>query len=556
MGMRLNLKWVNEVIGEDYKNWKNGDVVKLTAQTGTGKTRFVIGKKEVNGLIDKIGNYKKLVYICNRRALKREIKIALMKKYDIEMPRVKKTGYINMDKIDKIKTIRNVTILSYQELSSMFIKNKYANENYNLHGFDYIICDECHFFLTDSGFNNKTYLAFFNLVKDEYPDSIRVFISATMDEVNNTISKAITDLNEENVFNNYKVWDQYNTGLDYSYLNIKYLKNTKDIAKIINNDKLNEKWLVFVKSEDDGEEIKEDLLNMDIDAEFIMAKSKNKEKINISIKNSFDCRVLISTKVLDNGVNIEDDELKNIVVMAYDKTTFIQELGRLRINIENAKTVNLYIPMFNKQVFPGKLTRNYIPKIKDVDLLRENRNEFLAKYNNDLKDLPHDLFYLNKDGKWKVNSLGHARLYKDKWFAEDMIEKFKYDKFTYIKEQLKWLGLENTFNEKNLIEMVVDEEVMENLESFLTDAYNNDERFTKEFFLDKMDEFLENDSTLREELNKLDNGKSRNKGMKKLNELFERVGFDLIVSSAPPVKDYINGKRKSVTYWIVTKIKE
>ncbi|MDK2584228.1 DEAD/DEAH box helicase family protein [Romboutsia sedimentorum] len=550
MGIKLDLQWVREVVGEDWKQWKKGDMVKINAQTGTGKTYFIIGDKNTNGLIDNIGN-KTLLYICNRRALKREIKLDLLKKFEMDIPRIKKTGKINMNKIDTLKTIKNVTILSYQELASMFIKNKYTDTNYNIHEFDYIICDECHFFLTDSGFNNKTYIAFFNLVREHYPSSVRLFISATIDEVNNVIDKALEDINEEDVFADIKLWDKYNTGLDYSYLNVKYFNRINDISKIINNDKSNEKWLVFVKSEDDGNRIKQDLLNMDIDVEFIMAKDNNEEKTNISDNNKFNCRVLISTKVLDNGINIKDDELRNIVVMAYDKTTFIQEIGRLRINIEDAKLVNLYIPIFSEKVFSGKLKYNYLPKIETIELLREDRNSFLAKYSNDLKSLPNDIFYLDNDEKIKVNLLGHARLYKDKWFAEDVIEKFRYDKFAYIKEQLKWIGLESTFNEENLIEMVVDEEVMENLESFLTDAYNNDERFTKEFFLEKIDEFLENDSTLREELNKLDNGKSRNKGMKKLNELFEKVGLDLIVSSK---KFKVNGKLES--RWIVSEIIE
>lgn len=553
MGKKLKLDYVSAKIGDDYKLWKKGDIVKIKAQTGTGKTYAIIGNKEIAGLIDKIQSYEKLVYICNRRALKREIKIALMEKYEIELPRVKKTGDIDMSKIDEIKTIKNVTVISYQELSVRFLKNKYIKTQYNLHDFDYIVCDECHFFLTDSGFNNTTYLAFFELVRENYPDSIRIFISATMDEVSGAINKALEDIKEDDVFGEYKLWgdDEYDTGVDYSYLNVNYFRKTKDIAKIINNDKSNSKWLVFVKSEDDGELIKENLLDMDIDAEFIMSKSKNKEKLNISIKNAFDCRVLISTKVLDNGINIIDDELKNIVVMAYDKTTFIQELGRLRININNAKTVNLYIPMFSKKVFSGKLTSNYIPKMKDIDLLRDKRNEFLAKYSNNFNDLPNDLFYLENDEKITLNILGYVRLDTDMKFAEDMLNKLKYDEFAYVKEQLKWLELEDTFNENNLVEMVVDEEVVDNLEDFLVNAYENDERFKKEEFKNKMEGFLNSDSTLREALNKLDYGKNREKGMKLFNKLYKQIGLDLIVSSKP---FKIEGKIK--TRWIISKIEE
>lgn len=64
------------------------------------------------------------------------------------------------------------------------------------------------------------------------------------------------------------------------------------------------------------------------------------------INNSkFNRKVLIATKTLDNGINIKDNKVKNIVIMAWDKITFIQMLGRRRVNIEDADTVNLYIPL-------------------------------------------------------------------------------------------------------------------------------------------------------------------------------------------------------------------
>ena len=39
---KLNVKWVSETIGEDYKNWRAGDTYYINAQTGTGKTYFIL----------------------------------------------------------------------------------------------------------------------------------------------------------------------------------------------------------------------------------------------------------------------------------------------------------------------------------------------------------------------------------------------------------------------------------------------------------------------------------------------------------------------------------
>ncbi len=61
--------WVSELIGNDYKNWKNEFVI-LDCGTGCGKSYFCIHV---------LGNYaklqkKKILYLCNRvvRQIKRK----------------------------------------------------------------------------------------------------------------------------------------------------------------------------------------------------------------------------------------------------------------------------------------------------------------------------------------------------------------------------------------------------------------------------------------------------------------------------------------------------
>ena len=90
MGKRLDLDWVTDAVGEDYKNWRKGDVVKIEAQTGTGKTVLVTGNKKedgtiITGIVDRLAPYEKLIYICNRTELKRQIKIDLLKNMIIKL---------------------------------------------------------------------------------------------------------------------------------------------------------------------------------------------------------------------------------------------------------------------------------------------------------------------------------------------------------------------------------------------------------------------------------------------------------------------------------------
>ncbi|MCX0413780.1 hypothetical protein, partial [Clostridium perfringens] len=167
----------------------------------------------------------------------------------------------------------------------------------------------------------------------------------------------------------------------------------------------------------------------------------------------------------DNGVNIKDDKVKNLVILAYDKVTFIQELGRKRFNILNAPIINLYIPMLSVKSFNTLLHRQG-KKFNDLDLYKDNIAAFKRKY-NDNTNYPKDLFHLNKDMEYTVNLLGYARLFNDNTFCKDIKNKLYNDEFAYIKEQLSWLGLEDTFDKNNLIEDVVDIEDIERLEDFL-----------------------------------------------------------------------------------------
>lgn len=547
-GKKLNLKWVTEVIGEDYKNWKKGDVVRVQAQTGTGKTLMITGNDKVKGMIDRMEDYEELIYICNRIELKRQIKLDLLKKYNLEIPTI-------IEELDNKKKIKNITITSYHAIAYRELEKIYNDKDYSLDKYSYIVCDECHFFTADGDFNNKTRLAYKSLVKTRHRNAIKIFISATMDEVANAIDKVMKEYKLD-IFKKNTI-HTYSTGIDYSYLNTKYFTKISDIITLIKNDKSNDKWLVFVTSKSNGKDILDKLTSYNISSELIISGTNNKESKNITTESKFNCKVLITTKVLDNGVNIKDVDVKNLVVMANDKTTFLQEIGRIRFRIDNAPNINLYIYVSNKRVFNTFINKVYEPKFNSYNLFVDNKKEFEKKYDNDLSKVYDDIFYREVNtNKYKVNKFGLVRLFRDMSFAKDMLEKLENDKFAFIKEQLSWLGLEDTFSKENLIENVAEDSNLELLKNFLDNAYKNDERFTKEYFLSKMDEFINADESLRIELNKIDGGKSRKKGMKAYNDLFSnklKINYNV---GSKEVKKTIDGKRKKFTYWTIFLINE
>lgn len=575
MGKQLNLKWVSDAIGEDFKKWKKGDIIRIQAQTGTGKTYFITGDANTYGIVDTLEDWEKMIYICNRTELKRQIKIQLLEKYGEKIPCKKdnKDKFIldkkgkkqyDMKQIDDMTVIKNITITSYHAISFGRLDKIYLDKNVSLDDYEYIICDECHFFMTDAGYNNKAYLALEELIKTRHRNAIKIFISATMDEISLAIQKMSEELKNKGFgsYANFTIYPPYTTGIDYSYLDVSYFKKIKDIIQLIKNDTTDEKWIIFVTSKSMGEKILEDLEKKKVTATFIHANTskEDKEKINIATKSKFNSKVLICTKCLDNGVNIKDNEVKNLVVMTYDKTTFIQEIGRRRLNIKDAPQVNLFIPMYTKKVFQGKIDENYQPKINMIEVFEADENVFKRQYNNDLDRLPYDIFYLDKDNEWTINDLGYARVYNDRDFANEMVELFEHgndekkDGFAFVKKQLEWLELGNTFDELNLIEDVADDEEVETLKSWLNENYSNDTRFKKEEFIQQIEKIIKLSlgTSLEEILTKLDASHKRDKGMKQYNKLFSLLELPYLVSSKV-IKETIEGKRKNITYWIIGK---
>ncbi|MFR4581606.1 MAG: DEAD/DEAH box helicase [Clostridium cadaveris] len=544
---KLNLKWVSDAIGDNYRKWHKGDIVKINAQTGTGKTYFIKTK-----IIDNMECYEKMLLVANRINLKRQLKQDLCKKFNKPLP-------TDIKDLDNLTTIGNVTVLSYQQISELKKAELYKGVEFNLDNYDYIICDECHFFFSDGAFNNKCPLAYDALIKTRHREAVKIFISATMDEIEEAINKSYENINDIGfgVWENSKI-HSYNTETDYSYLNTKYFKNIKNIIQLIKNDKdSKEKWLIFITNKDVGKYIKKELEEY-CTCDMIIADTDIRENENLKsiIENSkFNSKVLICTKAMENGINIQDDLLKNIVIMAFDKITFIQELGRIRIDIENAPKINLFIPTYSWKKFNNLVEHTYKDKFELIKKYNEDKIQFNCKYDYDYKKLPSDIFIESNQG-WTINFIGYARLLKDNAFAENMKEKFNKDReYSYILTQLEWLKLENTFSELNLIEDVVDEMNIDNLNNFLKNAYENDEKFTKDYFIETIDNIINSDENLKILFNKLDSGKGRNKGQSKYNELFHHKNINLPYNVGSKIKkETIDGKRKNITYWTISKI--
>lgn len=479
--IKLSSKYVNEGIGEDYKEWDSYNPVFISAQTGMGKNTFIedVLIKTTNEL------KRKILIVSNRIANSRQQKERIASLVGC----TQELEYFTPKGLDQKEDFRNIKVMTYHKLDSYINDIMHSREFIN---YFMVVFDECHFFMSDSLFNNKTG----RILKKSlitFKNSVRLYLTATDDEVLPVIideekllySKTFEALYSINYLIKPKELLYYNFKRNYDYLNTRYFNTTNEILEVINSDKSNNKWLVFVSSKNTGRYFTEQIGDKAI---FITAESKDSQQSDGKlydeiVKNEmFGCKVLVTTSALDNGVNFKDKLLKNIVIFTHDKTEFIQMLGRKRI-LDDQK-VNLFICSRDSAYFNRKLyTVN--SKIEAICCYKDNSSLFIDKYffGDDIykHELARQLFYRDDQLGLQLNYLAEKKLYKDKIFLQKMVGKLNSgDKEAFIKEQLSWLGLQKTYKSESWVSYVDSDKCKASFINFL--EQNSDINMSSEDF--------------------------------------------------------------------------
>lgn len=274
---------VTDVIGGEYQKWKPNDKIFISSPTGTGKTYFIL-----NVLLPyAYQKEKQILYLVNRRILKQQLERELSRELFEVRYHIKIELYQTIEK--------GMSDIRYNGYRSVLLEYK---------DYDYVICDECHYFLADSNYNTNTGLSF-RCIQDifSFSNKIRIFLSATICDVKDYI---ISD-DEKRLFqktfyygfhwkntigvngaNKGKEWN-YEIPCNYDYLDIHIINKEDEISDLVMNG--NGKWLIFVDSINLGKELQEALRNKwkhsddEADKKVIMLSSDYYDKI---LKN-FDC---------------------------------------------------------------------------------------------------------------------------------------------------------------------------------------------------------------------------------------------------------------------------
>lgn len=352
-------KRVSDVIPvEEIGKWKNGDVVLISAPCGTGKSFFV--KNVLYAYAKSIG--KKILMLIHRTAC--------VSQFTAEIENAGKTDIVD--------------IRTYQSVESSLIKG-----NHGIFSDDYgfIVSDEFHYFVEDSGFNCFTDLSFSSITK--YSNAVKIFMSATGDTMEKLINKT--------VYRKNKTY-HYSVQADFSHiasLNFFYQPETmRTLAYRFK--KINRKAIFFCQSVEQAHSLYSEFENCSI---FLCGKNSangkkfyadvNEEKIKQMLeKQRFEEQFLICTAAFDAGANIIDEDLNTVVVDMTNIASLIQCVGRKRSQGADDK-LNLYVKALSGKQIGGLITKRKTGLQRADFLMQNDTRTYVEKYGRDNFDKFH-----------------------------------------------------------------------------------------------------------------------------------------------------------------------
>ncbi|MBU3075614.1 DEAD/DEAH box helicase family protein [Clostridium estertheticum] len=335
-------KRVSELITTDeVRTWDKGDIITIGAGTGAGKSFFV--KTILYAFAKK--NHKRILFLIHR------------------------TNCVDQFRDEIITDKKNdiIDIRTYQSLESVH------NEGFDFSVYDYIVCDEFHYFLGDASYNKTTDISLERILSQR--SAIRVFMSATGDYMKRYINN-----------NKRKITINYRLPIYFDYIEkLSFYCGNDSLNKVIENTlKKHEKIILFIESAEAAYDL---YLQYKKYALFNCSKSNKKyykhvyiDKIKDMLKNEkFDETVLITTTCMDAGVNIKDTKVKTVVCDVRDVGVLIQCIGRKRLQPNDGK-IHLYVKALNNQYLGGMKSQLKL-NIKKADfLMSHNVKEYIAKF--------------------------------------------------------------------------------------------------------------------------------------------------------------------------------
>ena len=419
---------VTDIINvENMKNWKGGDVITISAGTGTGKSFLVKNK------LAAFANTQ------NKRILMLVHRIDTFNQFKNEIERDNKTHIID--------------VLKYQSIEATILNNNDIDTN----KYDYIVSDEFHYFMSDASFNTTTDISLKTILNT--PNSVKIFMSATEKDIVRYIERV----------KKVAIKDKYEIENTYDYINsVKFYNDTDTLKGLMQGwVETGEKALIFVHSAERAYELykafkKYSAFNCSNGNSTYSKYIDTDEMSNVVNNERFESQFLITTTSMDAGVNLVDLKLNNIVVDIKDTCSLIQAVGRKRVQ-NSDDTINLYVRNIGGREI-GSIKGLLSKKKKMAEYLRKNgEEEFQKKYTrkNDMSGMVYA--YKNNEGVFHVNELMYMKALLDIVECEAILKKGNNGYAEYILEKFNKKGNDVEIIEISKKENSIEEYVRNNV---------------------------------------------------------------------------------------------
>ena len=440
----------------------------IESPPGFGKTWFIL--HEILPRVREAGG--KLLLVSNRIAVSYQQKIEVLKALNgdeledyTEKGLLKKTDFgENDDNPDTVK------ILTLQALEPFLRSPKgiaYSKE------VSVLCVDEVQYFTSDYFCPSAARLL--ERLPQIFNHAVRVYLSATPEDVLVPLSEAEQAaqrpiMERMGITPSPLCWGERPSITWYRFVDnrycdlpIRYYREESELLDQIESSG-QDGWLIFVQTKSSGEALVEKLGD---EAVFISADKKGTKAWNELLrKEKLPCRILVTTSVIDCGVNIQDENLKHVVVPYEDHAMFIQALGRKRFKGEQ---FTLYVRAISKKRLKDLIYQN--ERLLDfADKIDQSAscNWALEKLLNDGTPAERSLLSRGNDNRWGPNAPYIHKLHRQRYFYQQLQKLFElYDDSAFPRLVHQWLGQPDAYDDRNWLGYSATNEDMQELLSFL-----------------------------------------------------------------------------------------
>lgn len=485
--------FVSDAIGEQYKEWHAKNPVFINSPTGSRKTTFVYDKLIPNA----IHQGRTTLLVSNRIALSLQQKKKILSKVrEFDPSSIQDiSDEINVSELKDITFFGSVCVCTYQGLFSLLNHPPVGVDLFDwMERLQYAVFDEIHFLYSDATFNS---LCGFLLYKIPiiFQKAVRVYMTATSWEIDDAIFNAeigrsytgytpkltfmerfIANLPQTTSigYTLKRYFFVYYRKADYSQYRLHFFSESQfhpnigsktyaerktrkghllSLYTTLSSNVADSKWLVFVDKKSTGKALLDILSNGDITSAYFDSHTKKPYSAweKLISQNKIEQSVLISTPVIENGVNIEDSDLKNVAIMCIDRTSLIQLIGRKRLLDEDG-IIDLWIWLPTKDDFKN-MASNIEKDLKLASLLDLGHSQFrktTEPYAHAVQTLwdsknhisSPTLFYIGSNGMFYVSDYVRDILQRRLAFIQQFTRDDNLLSFKDVVEE--WLGIPET----------------------------------------------------------------------------------------------------------------